>query len=214
MVGTGSVTGGGLGSVVATVVGGTVVLGTAGTVDVVEATVVTVAEGDAAPPLAHDAMSTAPTRAGTRPRADLMRCSWTVLAMSFSDAIWAVLMAAGAFALLWLAYRMNAGTRVHRRAEDGSWFSCDVQEVAPSGETVGRWRPARAEVVAGGLTIVGTVAGDDLRPGDAPHPVVGRSGSPPRGWAVFLLGGDPILAVRVPDGSPTAAEIEALRLDR
>jgi hypothetical protein len=31
---------------------------------------------------------------------------------------------------------------------------------------------------------------------------------------VFLVGGDPFLALRVPDGAPTVAEVDALRIDR
>jgi hypothetical protein len=119
-----------------------------------------------------------------------------------------------AVALLLAATRMNQRAHPHRRAADGSWFSCEVQLLSTTGATLGTWRPARAEVVAGGLTIVGTVAGAAVEPGDSPRPVVGRAGDPPRGWAVFLVGGDPLLALRVPARSPTVAEVDALRVDR
>jgi hypothetical protein len=142
------------------------------------------------------------------------RCWLAVLVTALADFAWTVVMLAIAGGLLYLAFRMNARTRVHRRAEDGSWFSCEVQQLAPNGEALGSWRSARAEVVAGGLTIVGTVAGDGIGPGDAPRPVVGRSEAPPRGWAVFLVSGSPLLALRVPAGSPTVARLDDLRVDR
>jgi hypothetical protein len=137
-----------------------------------------------------------------------------VLALSLADSAWALMMVAAAVGLLYLALRLNTATKAHKRSDDGSWFSCEVQELSPSGETVGKWRPARAEVVGGRITIVGTVAGDDLRPGDAPRAVVGRSERPPRGWAVFLVDGHPLLAVRVPKGEPTVDQLDALRADR
>jgi hypothetical protein len=175
-------------------------------------------EQAARPTVASTAAATNPDRRvlpETRAAGAGVRCSRPVsTGLALADVGWAVVMAVVALALLVVAVRMNARTRPHRRAEDGSWFTCEVQLLSNTGAALGDWRPARAELVAGGLAITGTVAGAGLPPGDDPRPVVGRAPEPPRGYAVFLVGGDPFLALRVPASAPTVAELDALRIDR
>ena len=123
-------------------------------------------------------------------------------------ALWAVLLIGLAAWLLWLAARFEP----HWAAADGSRFTCRVQEINPSGRPESRWYDARAEVVDGKVVITKKVLMRRGVPVDA-REVSARSDDAPRGRAIYLLGGAPLLAVRLPKRSPAVSRLKALLAD-
>src|SRR5262249_52123062 len=119
--------------------------------------------------------------------------------------VWAVVLIAVAGWLIWLATRLEP----HWSASDGSRFTCRVQEIDPAGRPVSRWYEARAEIVDGKGVITKKVLMRRGVPVDA-RVVSARSDEAPRGRAIYLLAGAPLLAVRVPARSPAVTRLEAL----
>lgn len=143
-------------------------------------------------------VTTSPTAAATCPRRSERRC-WEAM-----ELLWAVAMLAVAAGAAVLASRIEP----HWCAPDGRSFTCRVQAIRADGQPDGRWVAARADVGGGGVSIRASVAG--LRDGSsACRPVIGRAAGGPKGRAVFLLGGAPALALRVPARSPAAAVLDA-----
>jgi hypothetical protein len=119
--------------------------------------------------------------------------------------LWAVVLIGVAGTLLWLATRFEP----HWSASDGTRFTCRVQEIDPTGRPASRWYEARAQIVDEKVVITKKVLMRRGVPVDA-RVVSARSDEAPRGRAIYLLGGSPLLAVRVPRRSPAATRLEAL----
>ena len=120
--------------------------------------------------------------------------------------VWAVVLIGVAGLLFWLAMRLEP----HWSASDGSRFTCRVQEIDPAaGRPVSRWYEARAEIVDGKVVITKKVLMRRGVPVDA-RVVSARSDEAPRGRAIYLLAGAPLLAVRIPARSPAVTRLEAL----
>lgn len=113
-----------------------------------------------------------------------------------ADLFWLLVSLAVVGGLFWLARQIEP----HWSAPDGSSFTCRVQTLDPTGASSTRWVDARAFVEGDRLSIKRKVL---VRFEDAgpPRAVVARSQHEPRGKAVFVLDGDPLLALRVPIGS-------------
>jgi hypothetical protein len=120
-------------------------------------------------------------------------------------AFWAIALLGLAGWLLWLATRFEP----HWSAADGNRFTCRVQELDPSGRAMSRWYDARAEVVDGKVVITKKLLMRRGTPVD-PRAVSARSDDAPRGRAIYLLAGAPLLAVRLPRRSPAVTRLEAL----
>jgi hypothetical protein len=173
----------------ATVVGGTVTGGGA---------LVGAAAGVFPPPeqaAATHSSPAAPTATTAR------RACWKPMEMW----LWAVALVAVAGGLFWLAARLEP----HWSSPDGTRFTCSVQEIDAVGRPLSRWYDARAEVVDGRVAIRKKLLMRSGAPVD-PRPVSARSDHPPRGKAIYLLPGDPLLAVRIPDSSRAVACLDAL----
>jgi hypothetical protein len=119
--------------------------------------------------------------------------------------LWALVLVALAGGLFWLAARLEP----HWSSPDGSRFTCRVQEIDNAGRPLSRWYGARAEVVEGRVAIRKKVLMRTAAPVD-PRPVSARSERPPRGTAIYLLPGDPLLALRIPASSRAVACLDAL----
>jgi hypothetical protein len=119
--------------------------------------------------------------------------------------VWTLLLIGAAIGMLWLAARIEP----HWSAPDGSRFTCRVQEIDATGRPTTRWYEARAEVIDGKVAITKKVL---MRRGAAvdPRVVSARSDEAPRGHAIYLLSGTPLLAVRVPRKSPAMSRLDAL----
>src|SRR5947209_16233602 len=120
-------------------------------------------------------------------------------------AFWAIVLLATVAGLFWLASRIEP----HWSSPDGTHFTCRVQEIDATGRPTTRWYEARGEVVEGEVAITKKVL---MRRGKAvdPRPVSARSKHGPRRKAIYLLGGTPLYAVRLPSSSPAAARLDAL----
>ena len=120
-------------------------------------------------------------------------------------AFWVIVLLAAVVALFWLASRIEP----HWSSPDGTYFTCRVQEIDPTGRPTTRWYEARGEVVEGEVAITKKVL---MRKGQAvdPRPVSARSDHAPRRKAIYLLAGAPLYAVRVPRSSPAAERMDAL----
>jgi hypothetical protein len=114
-------------------------------------------------------------------------------------------MIAVAVGMLVLASRIEP----HWCAKDVSAFTCRVRELSGRGDALTRWQDARAVVDGDRIVITRKVL---LRPStpEPPRTVEVRATAAPSGRAVFLLGGTPRLAVRVPAKSPAVARLEQL----
>jgi len=120
-------------------------------------------------------------------------------------AFWVIVLLGTVAGLFWVAARIEP----HWSAADGTFFTCRVQEIDPTGRPTTRWYEARGEVVEGEVAITKKVL---MRRGEAvdPRPVSARSDHAPRRTAIYLLTGTPQYAVRVPCSSPAAARMEGL----
>ena len=118
---------------------------------------------------------------------------------------WGVVLLATVGGLFWLASRIEP----HWCSVDGANFTCRVQEIDATGRPTTRWYEARCEVVEGGVAITKKVL---MRKGKTvdPRPVSARSDHAPRRKAIYLLGGTPMCAVRVPSSSPAADRMDGL----
>jgi hypothetical protein len=118
---------------------------------------------------------------------------------------WAVVLLGTAGTLFWLSSRLEP----HWCSPDGAQFTCRVQEIDATGRPVSRWYEARAEVVEGKVAIRKKVL---MRKGEAvdPRTVSARSDHPPRGRAIYLLPGEPLLAVRIPTSSRAVTCLDAI----
>ncbi len=134
-----------------------------------------------------------------------------MFAASASDALWFAAAVAALVALTWLARRIEP----HWVARDGRAFTCQVQPVRPDGRAEGRWRQARVIVEGDRVRLVVRGLGR-VRPSQpyALHEVVGRSATPPPRAAVFVLDGDPLWAVRIPQRSRAVAVLDSLSSPR
>jgi hypothetical protein len=118
---------------------------------------------------------------------------------------WAVVLLATVGGLFWLASRIEP----HWSSPDGTHFTCRAQEIDATGRPTTRWYEARCEVVGEGVAITKKVL---MRKGKAvdARPVSARSDHAPRRKAIYLLGGTPMYAVRVPSSSQAADRMDGL----
>jgi len=123
------------------------------------------------------------------------------------DLLWFVAMVVVAATLLVLGLRMEP----HWCSPDGSSFTCRVQHVDHRTGSSSRWADARAEITDDGVVIRRKVL-LRLSESDDPRAVLRRADSSPRGKAVFLMGGEPMTALRVPAGSRAVPRLDALAL--
>jgi hypothetical protein len=122
-----------------------------------------------------------------------------------TDFLWLLFSIALVIGLLWLARRIEP----HWSAKDGSSFTCRVQNLDVDGRGASRWTEARAFVEGDRLSIKRKVLVrfEDDGP---PREVIGRTPSAPAGKAMFVLGGEPLLALRVPKKSPATPQLESM----
>jgi hypothetical protein len=97
----------------------------------------------------------------------------------------------------------------HWCSPDATSFTCRVQSLDPTGQTPARWHDARAFVEGERLAITRKVVLRYENEG-APREVLARSERGPRGKAVFVLDGDPLMAVRVPASSKAVARLASM----
>jgi hypothetical protein len=118
---------------------------------------------------------------------------------------WTVVLLGTVAGLFWLASRIEP----HWCSSDGTQFTCRVQEIDAHGRPTTRWYEARCEVVEGEVAITKKVL---MRKGETvdPRPVSARSDHAPRRKAIYLLGGTPMYAVRVPSSSQAAVRMDVL----
>jgi hypothetical protein len=180
-----------------TLVDDVVVVGGAGA-----AVVATVVGAAAFDPPEQAVSTTATPNASTPPTPGAARRRRSVPAVTL---VWAVLLIGAALGMLWLATRIEP----HWSAPDGSRFTCRVQEIDATGRPTTRWYEARAEVIDGKVAIAKKVL---MRRGAAvdARVVSARSDEAPRGQAIYLLMGTPLLAVRVPKKSPAMSRLDTL----
>lgn len=130
-----------------------------------------------------------------------------MLAASVTDTLWIVAAVTLIGGLFWLSRRIDP----HWVAKDGRAFTCRIQPLHTDGRVEGRWREARGVVDGDHVRLVVRGIGSSMKQPYESHPVVGRSESPPARSAVFLLGGTPMWALRVPATSRAVAVLEDLR---
>jgi hypothetical protein len=176
------------------VVGATVVVGAGALARVVDE----VGAADFVPPPEQAARAPTNTRANAAAKRRRRCCAPMTV-------VWAVVLIGVAGLLFWLATRFEP----HWSASDGTRFTCRVQEIDPTGRPVSRWYEARAQIVEGKVVITKKVLMRRGVPVDA-RVVSARSDEAPRGRAIYLLAGSPLLAVRVPTHSPAVTRLEAL----
>lgn len=97
----------------------------------------------------------------------------------------------------------------HWSNKAGDRFTCRVQVIDHKGRAEGRWRDARATVVDDRVSITKKVLPGPGMDG-VPREVIGRSASSPWGVVVFVLDGEPYVAVRVPKSSPAVARLDGI----
>lgn len=118
------------------------------------------------------------------------------------EVLGAVVVCAG---LLWLARRIEP----HWASKDGRRFVGRVQVLGAHDLPEGTWREIRA-VVDGDTRLVVTVRGLGGRGLSGNYRVVSASPSPPRGKAVYVLGGEKRLVLRVPATSRARPVLDSL----
>jgi hypothetical protein len=154
------------------------------------------------PPPEHAASATITTPPRARWRtARSPRCFEVV------QVVWVIVSVGVVGGLFWLASRIEP----HWCSGDGLSFTCRVQELDASGRPVSRWVEARAAIREGRVSIQRKVLIATARKVDtSTRRVVARSDAPPRGRAVFLLDGEPTMAMRVPVRSRAVARLDEL----
>jgi hypothetical protein len=120
-------------------------------------------------------------------------------------AFWVALFVAAGIGLIVLSSRMEP----HWCAKDVSAFTCRVQELTLRGDPITRWQDARAVVVDDAVSVTRKTLMRPTGP-EPPRRVLLRAPAAPSGRAVFLLDGQPQLALRVPQRSPAVARLEAI----
>jgi hypothetical protein len=111
-------------------------------------------------------------------------------------------------ALAWFAHRIEP----HWASKDGMRFTCRVQKVDAHHQPDGRWREARAEIHHETVRIVPKALGSRLGAFEMRR-VARRLPDEVHRRVVFVLEGEPMLAIRVPRGSRAVAALEAITRD-
>ena len=124
----------------------------------------------------------------------------------------AILVVGGCIGLIWLAQRIEP----HWVSKDGQRFTCRVAELRPQRGEVGQWSEARVASTGDALTVA--VKPKLFRRHVAPRPVQilrvqGRAESDRNGLIVYMLAGDPPMALRVPWRSRAVKTLDALAAD-
>jgi hypothetical protein len=107
--------------------------------------------------------------------------------------------------LFWFAVRIEP----HWSAKDGKAFTCRIQPMRASGATEGRWREARGIVSGNDVKLIVKGFGRSVTPYEA-HRVLSQAEHPPKRRAVFVLSGDPMYLLRVPENSRAVPVLQAL----
>jgi hypothetical protein len=129
-----------------------------------------------------------------------------MFAAANSDLAWSVAGILALVGLWWLARKIDP----HWVAKDGQAFDCGVQLIDTSGGSTGRWRNARARLDGRQLQLLTRGAGGSISP-TARFEVIGRSLSPPKGKAVYLIrSADDSAALAIPASSRARATLDAI----
>jgi hypothetical protein len=120
-----------------------------------------------------------------------------------ANVAWVVLTLAVVAGLFWLAHAMTP----HWCSPDGLRFTCRVQEIDATGRASSRWYDARAEIRGDEVAITKKVL---MRPGGFwdPRRVTARSPQAPGRRAIYLLDGQPRIAMSVPVESRAVAQLD------
>jgi hypothetical protein len=108
-------------------------------------------------------------------------------------------------ALAWYARQVEP----HWASKDGQRFTCRIQKLDFDFSSDGRWRDARAEITDGKVLIRPKTLGSRLGAFEV-RPVVQRVPEEVNRRVVFVLDGDPLIAMRVPRGSRAVAALERI----
>jgi hypothetical protein len=122
-----------------------------------------------------------------------------------ANLLWVVLALLVVAGLFWLANAIEP----HWCSPDGLRFTCRVQEIDATGRSVSRWYDARAEIDGDLVAIKRKVLMRSIGSVDARR-VAARSDRAPRRRAIYLLDGDPLIALRIPDSSRAVTRLDAL----
>jgi hypothetical protein len=124
---------------------------------------------------------------------------------------WVLLVAflAGCAFLMWLSRRIEP----HWVSKDGQRFTCRVADLAPEQGEVGPW--AEARVASNGDALTVAVKPKRFRSPNNRRPVsvvrvLGRAESDRAGLIVYMLGGQPPMALRVPKSSRAVQTLDRL----
>jgi hypothetical protein len=134
----------------------------------------------------------------------------SMLAASVSNLLWTLLTLAIMMGLAILARRIDP----HWASKDGRAFTCKLQPIDRNGRVEGRWREGRGVVEGDVVKIVVRGLGVHKTQPYAAHHVSGRSQTPPPKSAVFLLDGEPMWALRIPERSRAVPVLDELSRQR
>ncbi|MGD9702187.1 MAG: hypothetical protein AB7Q42_13435 [Acidimicrobiia bacterium] len=128
-----------------------------------------------------------------------------MFAFDLVDVMWIVLSAAAVGGLFWLAVRIEP----HWSAKDGKAFTCRIQAMRPSGAIEGRWREARAIVSGNEVKLIVRGLGQPVTPYEA-HRVLRQADAAQKGRALFVLSGDPMYLLRIPESSKAVTVLQEM----
>jgi len=127
-------------------------------------------------------------------------------AVTLSDLLGLVVIGAVLVGLLILRRRR---VEPHWTSKDGRAFLCRVQELGPDGGPVSGWFEARAKVTGRKVALKARLLTRRSADWDA-RTVLHRAPDGDSPFAVYLLGGDPELLLRVPQKSDAVAVLDSL----
>jgi hypothetical protein len=130
------------------------------------------------------------------------------LALVLSWLVLVLFLAACGF-LMWLSRRIEP----HWVSKDGQRFTCRVADLSPEHGEVGPW--AEARVASNGDALTVAVKPKVFRSPKSRRPVVvvrvlGRAESDRAGLLIYMLGGQPPMALRVPKSSRAVKTLDQL----
>ena len=128
-----------------------------------------------------------------------------MFAFGLDDVLWTVGAIVVIALMFWFAFRIEP----HWSAKDGKAFTCRVQPMRASGRTEGRWREARATVNGNEVKLVLKGWGRPVAPYIA-HRVLRISEGGPKRRVVFVLSGDPMYLLRIPEYSKAVPVLTAI----
>jgi hypothetical protein len=129
-----------------------------------------------------------------------------MVALAFADFVWMVVIGAVLVGLLILSRRR---VEPHWASKDGRAFLCRVQELGPDGGPTSGWFEARAKVMGQRVLLKARLLSHRSADWDA-RTVLQRAPDGDSPFAVYLLGGDPEILLRVPSYSDAVPILDAL----